>query len=133
FDIVAVVLVLTGGAILALRLTGRMTGKPYTELFVRWRSWVLLSLILIAPVLAGVAWVMAAVCLLSLLCYREFARATGLFREKAISVAVVLGILLVTFAVVDNFARLFFASAALTVAVIAIISILRDQPKGYIQ
>jgi phosphatidate cytidylyltransferase len=84
-------------------------------------------------VLLGPAWVMGAACLLSLLCYQEFARATGLFREKAISLAVVLGIFLVTFAVVDNFARLFFASAALTVGLITIITIPQDRPRGYIQ
>ena len=36
---------------------------------------------------------MAAVAVLSLLCYREYARATGLFREKTVSLVIVLGIL----------------------------------------
>ena len=76
---------------------------------------------------------MGGVCLLSLLCYREFARATGLFREKTISLFVVMGILLVTFAVVDNYDRMFFASAALTVGLITIATIPQDRPQGYLQ
>ena len=34
--------------------------------------------------------------MLSLLCYREYARITGLFRERTISFIVVIGILLIT-------------------------------------
>jgi phosphatidate cytidylyltransferase len=130
-----IVAVLIGSvvAILLLRRAKRIADEPYRDVMLRWRSWLFLTVILLAPVLLGAVWVMAAVCLLSLLCYREFARSTGLFREKTISVAVVFGILLVTFAVVDNFSRLFFASAALTVALIAIITIPQDRPRGYIQ
>jgi phosphatidate cytidylyltransferase len=88
---------------------------------------------MLAPVLLGAAWVMAAVCVLSLLCYREYARATGLFRDKTISLVVVLGTLAVTFAVVDNYTRLFFATAALTVGLLAVVTIPQDRPQGYIQ
>ena len=56
-------------------------------------SWLVLVPVLGVPVLLGAAWTMAAVTLLSLFCYREYARATGLFREKFISLLVVLGIL----------------------------------------
>ena len=76
---------------------------------------------------------MVAVAVLSLLCYQEFARATGLFREKLISLVVVLGILVLTFACVDNYDRLFFATAPLTIGLIAIVTIPQDRPKGYIQ
>jgi phosphatidate cytidylyltransferase len=131
--IIAAVLVVSRAAIFALRRAGRIPDQPYRDVLARWRSWLFLSVILFAPILLGTAWVMAAVCLLSLLCYQEFARATGLFREKALSLAVLFGIGLVTFAVVDNYARLFFASAALTVGLIAIITIPQDRPKGYIQ
>ena len=130
---VVAILVLSFVAIFVLRRLGRIADKSYIEVMLRWRSWLFLSAILFAPVLLGPAWVMAAVCLLSLLCYREFARATGLFRDTEISVAVVFGILLVTFSIVDNFSRLFFACSALGVGIIAIVSILRDKPHGYLQ
>jgi phosphatidate cytidylyltransferase len=112
---------------------GRIDRPQHAELITRWRSWLWLVALMLGPILLGAAWVMAAVCLLSLLCYREYARVTGLFREKTISVVVVLGILLVTFAVVDHYTRLFFACAALTVAVILVVTIPQDRPKGYVQ
>jgi phosphatidate cytidylyltransferase len=71
--------------------------------------------------------------ILSLLCYREYARATGLFREKAVSTVVVLGILGVTFTELDHWYRLFVALVPFTVGFIAMVAILRDQPRGYIQ
>jgi phosphatidate cytidylyltransferase len=117
----------------ALRALGRIDRAQYAEVVTRWRSWVWLIAWMLGPVLLGAAWVMAATCLLSLLCYREYARVTGLFREKTISAVVVLGILLVTFAVVDHFDGLFFACSALTVALLAVLTIPQDRPKGYVQ
>jgi len=45
----------------------------------------------------------------------------------------VIGILLITFAALDNWYRLFVALFPLTVALIAIGGLIPDQPKGYIQ
>jgi phosphatidate cytidylyltransferase len=131
--IIAGVLFVTWAGIVLLRRAGRIADQPYQDVLLRWRSWVILVGLLLVPIVLGSAWVMGGVCLLSLLCYREFARATGLFREKTISLVVVMGILLVTFSVVDNYSRLFFASAALTVGLIAIATIPQDRPKGYLQ
>jgi phosphatidate cytidylyltransferase len=126
-------LALAGALLVLLRRSGRLGPKSAAELFLRWQSWCWLSALMLAPVLLGAAWVMAAVCVLSLLCYREYSRATGLFRDKTISLVVVLGTLAVTFAVVDNYTRLFFATAALTVGLIAVVTIPQDRPQGYIQ
>jgi phosphatidate cytidylyltransferase len=112
---------------------GRIGRVLHDELMQRWRSWLWLVLLMLGPILLGAAWVMAAVAVLSLLCFREYARATGLFREKTICGVIVLGIIAVTFAVADHFDRLFFATAALTTGVIAIVTIPQDRPKGYIQ
>jgi phosphatidate cytidylyltransferase len=131
--LIAALLVISIAIILALRRMNRVGDKTYRELILRWRSWIVLTVILLVPVLLGAAWVMLFVCILSLLCYGEFARSTGLFREKTISFAVVIGILVVTYAVVDNFVRLFFACAPLTVGLITIITIPQDRPRGYIQ
>ncbi len=131
--IVAAVLALSGGVLLLMKRLGRIEPQRLAGVMRTWRSWLWLVLVMFVPILLGAAWLMAAVCLLSLLCYREYARATGLFREKTISLFVVLGILLVTFAVVDNYARLFFASAVLTVSLIVIATIPQDRPKGYVQ
>jgi phosphatidate cytidylyltransferase len=74
-----------------------------------------------------------AVGILSLLCYREYARATGLFREKAVSLLVVLGILALTFTELDHWYGLFVALPPFTFGLIAVGAMLRDRPHGYIQ
>jgi phosphatidate cytidylyltransferase len=131
--VIGVILLVAALLAMLLRRAGKLSAPAYGEIMRHWRSWVLLVDLILMLVLLGAFWVMAGVCVLSLLCYQEFARATGLFREKTISIAVVLGILLVTFAVFDNYARLFFASAALTVGLIVVITIPQDRPHGYIQ
>jgi phosphatidate cytidylyltransferase len=131
--IVVAVVALCGALILLMRWLGRIDRELLSDVMRTWRSWLWLAPVMFVPILLGAAWLMAAVCLLSLLCYREYARATGLFREKTISLFVVFGILLVTFAVVDNYARLFFASTALTVSLIVVVTIPQDRPKGYVQ
>jgi phosphatidate cytidylyltransferase len=120
-------------AIYLLRVFGRLDRALAAEVMARWRSWVVLAALMLAAVLLGAAWVIGAVSLLSLLCYREYARVTGLFREKTISAVVVLGILVVTFAVVDHFDRLFFACSALAVGLLCVVTIPQDRPRGYLQ
>src|SRR5947208_6495581 len=103
------------------------------ELWDRYRSWIWLAAFILIPVLAGAFWTILAVGTLSFLCYREYARITGLFRERTISLIVAIGILLITFAALDNWYRLFVALFPLIVAVIATGGLIPDQPKGYIQ
>ncbi len=88
---------------------------------------------MIVPVLLGAFWTIIGVGILSMMCYREFARATGLFRERAVSLIVALGIFAVTFSVLDNWYAFFVALWPLTVGAIAGVAILSDRPKGYIQ
>jgi phosphatidate cytidylyltransferase len=88
---------------------------------------------MLGPVLAGREWTIAAVTILGLLCYREYARATGLFREWLLSGVVVLGILAVNFAALDHWYGFFMALFPLTVCVLAVASIPLDRPQGYIQ
>jgi phosphatidate cytidylyltransferase len=89
--------------------------------------------VIVAPVLLGAAPTILAVALLALLCYREFARATGLFREKVMSATVVVGILAVTCAVADHWYGLFVALTPITLAVLAAVATSLDRPSGYIQ
>jgi phosphatidate cytidylyltransferase len=126
-------LLLTPVVIRLLVRFGRIDAKLRAELMLRYRSWLVLTPLLLVPILLGAVWTILGVGILSLLCYREYARATGLFREKAVSLVVVLGILAVTFTELDHWYRLFVALVPFTVGLIAIVAILRDQPQGYIQ
>src|SRR2546429_9884506 len=108
------------------------TAEKRKELWDRYRSWIWLVLCILIPILAGAFWTILAVATLSLLCYREYARITGLFRERTISFIVVIGILLITFAELDNWYRLFVALFPLTVALIAIGGVFSYSPQNYI-
>jgi phosphatidate cytidylyltransferase len=89
--------------------------------------------LIVVPVLLGAAWTFLAVGVLSLACYREFARATGLFREKRISAMVAIGIVAVTLAAADHWYRLFVALTPVTLVVITAVATSQDRPSGYIQ
>jgi phosphatidate cytidylyltransferase len=67
------------------------------------------------------------------MCYREFARATGAFRDRAVSAIVALGIILITFATADHWQAFFHALVSLITSLIVIVALASDQPKGYIQ
>lgn len=130
---VAAVLALAAAAIGALSLLGRGTPELRRELWLRLFSWCWLLPLMIAPVLAGRIPTIAAVSILSLLCWREFARATGAFRERLLSAVLVLGILLQNFAALDNWYGLFVALPSLSACVIMVATIPQDRPAGYIQ
>ncbi|OAI47952.1 phosphatidate cytidylyltransferase [Planctomycetaceae bacterium SCGC AG-212-F19] len=140
-DSATVLLVGVVGGVLALApllilFVDRVRGldeKRSMELWVRWRSWLILVALIAVPVLLGAAWTILGVTVLSLLCYREYSRATGLFREKFASLLVVIGILAVNFAALDHWYNLFEALFPLTVAALAGFTVVQDRPEGYIQ
>jgi phosphatidate cytidylyltransferase len=103
------------------------------ELRLRLFSWCWLLPLMFGPVLAGRVPTIAAAMLLGLLCFREYARATGLFRDRMMVGAVLLGVLAANFAALDHWYGFFVALWPLTVGVIAIASIPLDRPAGYIQ
>jgi phosphatidate cytidylyltransferase len=113
--------------------TGKITPERRAELWARYRSWLIFIPLMIGPILLGGGWTILAICLMSIVCYREFARATGMFRQPDISALVVIGILAITFAVADHWYGFFVALTPLTICIIAAVAICRDEPTGYIQ
>lgn len=130
---VVVLLALCFPIIALLHRRGVIDHKLRHELNQRALSWSIVAPALIIPVLLGAAWTILALTLLSLLCYREFARATGLFRDRFLSALVVFGILLLAFSIIDHWYGLFMALAPLTAIVLASAALLYDRPAGYIQ
>lgn len=94
--------------------------------------WIVLAAAVIVPILAFRAGAMMLVLALSLLCYREFARGTGLFRFRLVSGLVVLGILCLTFTHVDHWPGLRVGLVAIIPAAIVVLSVLEDRPEQYI-
>jgi len=130
---VAAALVIAPLLIAVLARLGKIGETKRRDLFARFRPWLVLSVLIALPILAGAAWTILAIGLLSVFCFFEYARATGLAREKAICLIVVLGIVAVNFAVADHYYGFFVALPPLVVGAIAVVAILADRPEGYIQ
>jgi phosphatidate cytidylyltransferase len=130
---VAALLAFAAAAIFLLSRAGVISEALRGELWRRTASWAVMGPLLVIPVLLGALWTITVVAVIALACYAEFARATGLFRERLMSASVVLGILAVTFAVIDHWYGFFVALVPLAVGVIAVASIPLDRPQGYIQ
>ena len=130
---VVAVLGLSFGIIFLLSALGRLGPDLRRELVSRCGSWAVIAPLLIGPILLGAAWMMGMVLVLSLLCFREYARATGLFRERMLCLLIVLGILFLSFATLDHWYEFYVALFPLVTGVIAVGTIPFDRPKGYIQ
>lgn len=126
-------LAVAGLAIFALDRLGRLAPGMRAELYARYFSWLILVPLMAGPILLGRMWTIGALGLLSLLAYREFARATGFFRHRALSATVVLGIGLMIFAAADHWYGFFVALPSLVVSALVIVAVLADEPKGYLQ
>src|ERR1051326_2613598 len=105
-----------------LKALGKTTPELHRELVKRIRSWAIMAPLLIGPVLLGAAWTIVGIGILAILCYREFARATGFFRERSLSIVVVFGIIAPTFAVFDHWYGLFVALPPLVIVLIAMVA-----------
>ena len=130
---VGAVLAIAAAAITGLSLAGKLTPALRRELWQRTLSWGAIAPILGLPILAGAFWTILAITIIAIFCYREYARATGLFRERAVSAMTVIGILFVYFAALDHWYGFFMALIPLGVITIAAVSIPLDQPRGYIE
>ncbi|MEM1184037.1 MAG: phosphatidate cytidylyltransferase [Planctomycetota bacterium] len=127
------ILVLSGVIIAALVLSKKAPEALRRELVVRWLTWSVIALGLVASVVAGAATLIVVVFAVSVLCYREFARATGVFREPIVTAIVGVCLLALAFAAADNWFAMFTAIPMLGAVLIAIGCVVRDQPQGYLQ
>lgn len=132
---VAVVAVVAVGWLVTLLLvaTGRISVDLRKELTARIASWSVLLPVMVGPILLGAAWVIAFFYVLSILCYREYARATGVFRHRRLSCVVVIGITLVALCAADHWYGLFMALGPWFTILIAVVALTNDQPRGYLQ
>jgi phosphatidate cytidylyltransferase len=120
-------------AIGVMAVTGKLSPALRTEIIKRTVAWGVMVPIVVLPILFGKLPTTVLVALLSIACYREFARATGLFRDLLMSVLVVTAILALNFAALDNWYDMFVAVPGIAIIVITAAAILRDQPKGFLQ
>lgn len=124
------------GALVVLLVVGRLGGvAPALRLELRRRyvAWLVMTPLVYVPILLGAGWTVTMVAAVSLMCFREFARATGFFREKVMCALVAAGIIALNLAALDHWHGLFVALGPLTFAAIAACAVAADRPKGYVQ
>lgn len=129
----AAVMALIPLVVFGLAKTGKIGDKLRADIMQRYKGWLWIVPALVVPITLGAFWAITMIGLLSLFCYREYARATGLVREKWVSFLVVVGILLLFLSVLDHWHRLSMALGPLGVASIVALAVLQDRPAGYIQ
>ncbi len=120
-------------AIAALSAAGVVKSDLRSELWKRTISWMVMAPLIAGPILLGSFYTVLAFTIVSLLCLREFGRATGLFREHSISAVAAAGIIALNLAALDNWYGLYQALGPLMIVAMCIVGIVRDQPKGYLQ
>jgi len=133
-----VFLYLIAGAFVAaplatLALTAKMSEKTRKDVWTRYWTWLVIAPALLVPVLFCPATAIVAIGVASMLCYREYARATGLFRFRSLSAIVAIGIVLVALTSLDHWYGMFMALTPLTIVIVAATAVLADSPQGFIQ
>jgi phosphatidate cytidylyltransferase len=134
------VVVLGGTGVLLLFLTYGLD-RQLGSVWCTYRGWVVMLPIVLAAVFAGRTAIIVGVALLAITAFKEFARATGLYRDWWMTGAVYLGIVAVaaTSLVRDPWLNLpgwyglFMALPVYIVCLILVIPIARNRAKGQLQ
>ncbi|MFO1064341.1 MAG: phosphatidate cytidylyltransferase [Pirellulales bacterium] len=130
---VVAALIATSILVRVLHVLGKTSDKLHSELIARLRSWYLLSVCILAPILMGrmTTWFFLAV--LSFLCLRELSKAVGLDRFRWALTGTIIANATIWFAVIEPWYGLFLAAVPLGIALIAVLELFQDQPAGYLK
>ncbi|HET9252501.1 MAG TPA: phosphatidate cytidylyltransferase [Candidatus Eisenbacteria bacterium] len=101
--------------------------------WVTYRSWWVILPLAAIPLGLGRTATIVAVTLLSLACFHEFARATGLYRDRVFTGAVTLAILVLNLVVWVRWYGMFLVLPMYVIATLLTLPVLRDRTQGMIQ
>ena len=130
---VTILLVAATVTVKVLTVLGRIPVAQGRELFLRIRTWGFLVPALVLPVLLGALALKLAAGVLGLCCAREFSRATGLFRERGVSILVYSAIGILTIANLSGIDGVFEGAIPLLGLLIVAGAVCNDRPAGYLQ
>lgn len=131
--LVAIVAALAIAPVVMLAMGGRLSAETRRDVWTRYWTWLVITPLVVVPLVCCKFGAVFIITVIALLAYREYARATGFFREQAMSILVVLGIVTMAFAALDNWYGLFVAVPPLGIAALAMMAVAKDQPQGYLQ
>lgn len=131
--LIVVVLLVAGLAVSFINHSAKLSEVLRKELVTRYLSWLVIVPLIVGPILLGPGSTILLISLLGLACFAEFARVTGLFRHRLLTILVVIAILATAYATMDHYYDMFVAMPALAIVVISAIAVVSDQPKGYLQ
>ncbi|WP_432799604.1 phosphatidate cytidylyltransferase [Poriferisphaera sp. WC338] len=130
----AVGILLLGTCVIAgISVTRVGNDQLRSELWRRMRAWWVLGFVIGGVILLGPLMTILGMLILGVLCHAEFARATGLFREKLMSGSVVFCLILMSLAILDNWYNFFAALPGLCLVAIAMAAVLQNRTEGFLQ
>lgn len=130
---VGLLLIAVTVAVKILLIRERISPRQGQELFLRIRSWAILVPLILIPIALGSVALKIGAGALGLLCFREFSRATGLFRERVVTVLVQGSIVGLTLASLSGVGSLWAAAVPLLALMIVVGLLFEDRPSGYVQ
>jgi phosphatidate cytidylyltransferase len=108
-------------------------GKEIRTLWKRYLAWFVIAPVIVLPLVFSRAGFQCLVLLLSLLCFREYSRVVGLWKDRKIMLPAVLAIVLIYAPVFTRWYGLYQAVPIYGVALILIVPIFRDEFENMIQ
>jgi len=126
-------LLLGSGAILALLALVRRGNTTLRSAFLTYRSWWMILPLMAFPLGLGRPATIIAITILSLACFHEFARATGLYRDWFFTGAVFFSILCLNYMAWIRWYGMFLVLPMYVVALLLALPVLRNRTEGMIQ
>ncbi len=126
-------LLLISGALLGILALARRGDPTVRSALVTYRSWWVILPLMAFPLGLGRTATIAAVTLLSLACFHEFARATGLYRDWCFTGVVLFEILCLNYVAWIRWYGMFLVLPMYAVALILILPVVRNRTEGMIQ
>jgi len=140
FFIMLGVLVIAG---LVLSFVTWVLKKPITSIWATYKSWLIMAPVVLGFVFAGRAAIIIFLCFIAMMGFKEFARATGLYRDWWMVGAVYLGIIAIGITSLirqpqgdeagEGWYGLFIVLPVYVVALIVLIPIVRNRVQGQLQ
>ena len=122
-----------GLVVLAIAVVARLAGRSCRGLVVRYLAWFLIIPPILLPLVYSRIAFQAVTCVVSLLCFREFSRACGLWRDRGL-VILCYGLVVATYLLIAaNSYGLHQAMPIFTVAALVVVPLVRNEYAHMIQ